>query len=242
MLAGAFDGPRTSAEVSRLLEEGIHSGRFPAGSRLPSERALVELFAVSRPVVREALRGLAGSGLVRVLPGKGSYVRDAEGGDLVAPMSRLARKAGVTPRDVVAARASLECAAIEAAVENATERDLAEVKAALVEHARARGMGERARTDFALHEAIVRASGNPVLEIMYQSIRPFIEGMMLRSQSDESVRSAGDPQHEQIYTALADREREVASSLMHSHITLAYSLYGDDLDRPLSEVLEARSL
>lgn len=234
--------PLTSAEVSQTIEERIQSGELAVGARLPSERDLCGQFSVSRPVVREALRGLAARGLISVLPGKGSFVRGPQGRDLADPVARLAREAGVTPRHIVAARANLECAAVESAVEQASEEDLTAVRSALELHMQARGMVERARTDFGFHQAIVRASGNPVLEIMYQAIQPSIEGMMLRSQSDESVRSAGDPQHQQIYEALVAREKGRASRLMFSHVTLAYSLYGEDLDRPLGEVLEARAL
>ncbi|MBA2313346.1 MAG: GntR family transcriptional regulator [Actinobacteria bacterium] len=60
--------------VRESLEELIRSGHFPCGSQLPSEDALAEQFAVSRPTLREALRALAVEGLVWRRRGVGTFV------------------------------------------------------------------------------------------------------------------------------------------------------------------------
>jgi DNA-binding GntR family transcriptional regulator len=51
-------------QVARELTESIRSGRFPVGSRLPTEAELVERFGTSRHTVRAALRELQELGLV----------------------------------------------------------------------------------------------------------------------------------------------------------------------------------
>lgn len=54
----------------------VLSGELPAGSALPSERRLAEVFGVSRPAVREALKGLSAASLVEVRQGGVTTVRD----------------------------------------------------------------------------------------------------------------------------------------------------------------------
>lgn len=54
----------------------VLSGELPAGSALPSERRLAEVFGVSRPAVREALKGLSAASLVEVRHGGVTTVRD----------------------------------------------------------------------------------------------------------------------------------------------------------------------
>lgn len=54
----------------------VLSGELPAGSALPSERRLAEVFGVSRPAVREALKRLSAAGLVEVRHGGVTTVRD----------------------------------------------------------------------------------------------------------------------------------------------------------------------
>ncbi|APT12798.1 MULTISPECIES: FadR/GntR family transcriptional regulator [Mycobacterium avium complex (MAC)] len=54
----------------------VLSGELPAGSALPSERRLAEVFGVSRPAVREALKRLSAASLVEVRHGGVTTVRD----------------------------------------------------------------------------------------------------------------------------------------------------------------------
>ncbi len=60
------------------LLEGIRENRFPAGSRLPSEKELSGQYGVSRITSKKALEMLAERNLITRKPGKGSYVLDFE--------------------------------------------------------------------------------------------------------------------------------------------------------------------
>ena len=76
--------PVRRKRVSRLIEEqikqAIFKGRYPMGGKLPTERELAEMFDVSRTSIREALRSLERSGLIRIRKGVqgGAYI--AKGG------------------------------------------------------------------------------------------------------------------------------------------------------------------
>jgi DNA-binding GntR family transcriptional regulator len=58
------DAPRTAARICRALTEQIGRSLLPAGSRLPAERKLSELFATTRITLREALSQLEAQGLI----------------------------------------------------------------------------------------------------------------------------------------------------------------------------------
>lgn len=62
------------AQIARDLAEGIASGRFPAGSLLPSELALCAAHQASRHTIRAALRELMDLGLVSRRKGVGTRV------------------------------------------------------------------------------------------------------------------------------------------------------------------------
>jgi DNA-binding transcriptional MocR family regulator len=69
--------PRTRPLFRRivtLVEEGIARGRVPAGFRLPPERELAAVLAVSRATVVHAYRELESRGLVRGYVGRGTFV------------------------------------------------------------------------------------------------------------------------------------------------------------------------
>jgi GntR family transcriptional repressor for pyruvate dehydrogenase complex len=61
-------------QVMGDLRRRIFEGDYPRGTKLPSERELAEYYRVSGPTVREALRGLAATNLVRTRKGMGVFV------------------------------------------------------------------------------------------------------------------------------------------------------------------------
>jgi len=60
-------------QVRDALREHLQAGTWQPGDRLPSEPELCQMFAVSRPVIRQALSDLAQHGLVTRLKGKGTF-------------------------------------------------------------------------------------------------------------------------------------------------------------------------
>jgi len=56
------------------LANRINAGEFKLGDRIPSERQLCQESGLSRSTVRQALRELTREGLIRTVPGIGTYV------------------------------------------------------------------------------------------------------------------------------------------------------------------------
>lgn len=137
-----------ASRTARWLMEGILGGRLQAGSRLPSERQLSTWSGLSRPAVREALRGLAARGYLDVVLGSGAYVRDVSVIDVAKPLERLYWRRS-TPREVMEARRMLESQAAVLAATRAGEADLAAMKAAIARFERADDPLVRARHDLA---------------------------------------------------------------------------------------------
>lgn len=64
----------THEKIFHHLHEGILSGRYPFGSRLPTETELANTFNASRPTAARALNRLVSEGLINRKVGSGSYV------------------------------------------------------------------------------------------------------------------------------------------------------------------------
>ena len=227
-------------QIVTAIEDEIVSDRWPTGTRLPSERQLAELCAVSRPVVREALRVLTERGLIAVAPGRGSFVRGVNPSGEGGSADLLARRGDVTARHLVAARTMLEAEAAALAAVHRTDEQLAQMRDLLAAFQRA-SLPRDADLDLAFHESIAIASHNPVLQVMFGSIRNLTHGVMLRSLTDRDVRGAAVPLHEVILTAVARQDPDAARAAMVEHIGAAAKFYGTDLDRPLAEVLRTRA-
>ncbi len=61
-------------QIMEQIAGQITSGKMKPGEKLPNERAMGEMFHVTRSRVREALRALSLIGLIDIKPGDGSYV------------------------------------------------------------------------------------------------------------------------------------------------------------------------
>ena len=219
----------------------VLSGQWPAGQQLPPERQLAAELTVSRPVVREALRALRERGLIAVIPGRGSFVREvrltADGGnaDLVA------QRGDITARHLIVARIMLEGESAALAAEHRSAEDLRQMRQVLTAFAQARRQIDVVDLDVAFHESIAVSVGNPVIQLMFGSIRNLTHGAVLRSLSDPQVRAVAVPLHETIFAAIRDQDPEAARAAMIEHIGAASDYYGPDLDSPLADVLHRRA-
>lgn len=229
---------RTRFEAELIRQ--ILSGAFPAGAKLPSERILASSSGLSRPVVREVLRGLGERGLVEVSPARGTFVRAPSSTHLAHVLRSVARHRQATPRDLVEAREVLEARSARAAATRADARDVTQLQGLVDAFDRAGSAIDRARLDLALHTLIARLSGNPVIEVMFGAITPLVLDLQLRSAVDPTVLSRGAPLHHTIVDAIARGDAAGAEEAMVRHVVLARELYGGDLDVALDALAEGR--
>ena len=61
-------------QIYSIILEKIESGRWPAGTQIPSEDALCRIYDVSKVTVREAIQELVRGGYLRRQQGKGTFV------------------------------------------------------------------------------------------------------------------------------------------------------------------------
>src|SRR5215218_2416394 len=117
-----------SDRIHARLRADILSGALPPGSAVPSERRLAEQLGAGRHAVREALKRLQESGLVRISHGGATRVRDwrHDGGlDLLLALAA----SGEVPPELEAERAALElraCIGADAARRCAERADAAQ--------------------------------------------------------------------------------------------------------------------
>lgn len=73
VLVGDFNRSPAYRGLRQALQELIGDGRIPAGTRLPSERAVTEALGVSRNTVTRAYADLAAAGFATARQGAGTY-------------------------------------------------------------------------------------------------------------------------------------------------------------------------
>jgi DNA-binding GntR family transcriptional regulator len=153
--------PRPAAGLHAGLLDGIrtliNAGDLPPGARVP-ERELCQRFGVSRTPLRECLKVLAAEGLVELLPNRGARIATLEEGHLEHLF------------EVIAA---LEAEGGRLACLRITEAELAEIQGLhyrMYAHFLREQLPEYFALNQAIHDAIMRASGNPVLVSTYNTL------------------------------------------------------------------------
>jgi DNA-binding FadR family transcriptional regulator len=173
--------------VAELLAAQIVD-QLDLGAQLPSEADLAARFEVSRVTVREALKMLAGQGLVSLSRGRRATVTQPDGAMFGSFLRSLIHSDPRAVFDLSQVRRSLEVQAVTLACRNASRSGLAAVDAALaamLEAARAMpdsGSDEECgrafdRADVKFHQALALAGGNRVLIFLFEAMESaLIEG------------------------------------------------------------------
>ena len=106
------------------IESLINQGEFTAGSRLPPERELAEMFDVSRPTIREAIIALEVRGRVEVKTGSGVYVVEQKNASI--------KSKEISAFELTQARALIEGEIAALAAQSITEEELEQLNQTLI--------------------------------------------------------------------------------------------------------------
>jgi DNA-binding FadR family transcriptional regulator len=218
-------GESAPERLSDVVYDGIVSliarGDLILNSRLPSETELATRFAVSRPVVREALGRLREDGVVVSRQGSGSYVK-RQPDVAVLRFAEVASLADV--QRCFEFRAGHEAAAAALAAERWQEEDLQRIAVALEDLERCLNTGNIGiDEDRRFHEAIALATRNHYYISIQVSLASHITaGMNVTRQlsllrKPASLRSV-QKEHDAIFEAIRQRDQDVARDAMQRHI------------------------
>ncbi len=206
-------------QVARRILALVQSGSLRAGDQLPAERDLALMLGVSRPVVREALRGLSILGVVRVRQGDGVFISPLNAVDLLAPLQFFITLDSYTVDALYDARALIEGGVVRRAAERITDAQLAK----LAEIAGPQGglvgdpIGFRV-SDLAFHQALLDAAANPFLERVAHSLNVLGMEFRRRASEDPEVLDQSVRDHHEILRAMQARDPVAAAEAMERHM------------------------
>lgn len=210
-----------TARVVEDLGRAIVSSRQPEGSLLPSDSELMERYAVSRTVLREAIKTLSAKGLLQAKARIGTRVRMRAEWNMFDPDVLLWHaQNGLSPSFLIhlgEMRLALEPEAAALAAERRTAEQLVEIEHWLEQMAEPR-IGHQAfvTADLGLHLAIAEAAANPFLRSISTLIEVALDAMLRNSSPVESPERliASVAEHKALVDAIAARKPEVARRAM----------------------------
>ena len=211
-------------KVEEQLKEAIIQNVYTANDRLPSETELEQLFGVSRTVVREAIRMLAGQGLVEIRGRYGVFVSEIGMSQVVTPFASLMmQKCGDQSWLYLnQVRCLVEPEIARMAALKRSEEDVHYFEANLGEMKTNRDRPEELiAIDFKFHKKLALASGNPItpiiMEPVFMLLPKFISvNFKISGASDTSIE-----QHEKIIDCIKAKDSEGAYRAMAEHMKTA---------------------
>lgn len=214
---------RLSGQIIQRIGDAIRAGELSPGDRLPPERELAERFGVSRVSVRDALRSLEAMGLIEVKVGAGGGpVVRAPGAEIVREsLTNLLLTSTLSPVDIAEARLLLDFGTVALASTRATEEDLDDLEAMLVdarEHLEAGTYSSEMSGRW--HLRLAEAAHNPAITLLVAAVRGSMSMSVVRlsSQRTGDWNRTSIERHEEILEALRARDTPRAQSLMAAHL------------------------
>ena len=232
-------GTATESVADELVRMII--GHMPPGASLPSEAELAIQHGVSRVTVREAVKMVAGRGLLDLARGRRAMVREPDAAGLGEFISFIVQNDEKGVFDLVEARMSLEVQAAGLAARRIGRPKILELEHALRGMRDARHAGGEEdedafhEADIGFHQAIIRAGDNRILLGMFEAMAPSIRRSFLLSRRGRQVR--GQPSehtvlaHQRILDCITAGDPPGAEAAMRVHLT--------DAARDMRAALEA---
>lgn len=210
-------------DIASRLGARINSGEFPRGSKLPSERELSMEYAVSRPVIREALSQLKSQGLVEARAGSGVFVSENPDAH-VFRMQNFDIEGTESLAQVLELLLAIEVAATQSAAIHRTESDLRNIRRELLgmEYAIASDeLGDQ--HDFAFHAAIVAATHNPHFVSLSKHLEYGARNVIRQARANTrenrpELLNAVQAEHQAIYQAIVDGDAKAAGDAAGQHL------------------------
>ncbi len=227
-------------EVMQRIVQMIRSDGFSVGDQLPSERELMDYFAVGRPAVREALQNLEWMGLITISHGERARIAQPSFGVLLDTValttSHILTNSGKSLEELKQARLLFEVQMVRIAALKAGADDIARLRLRHDDHVGSVGDNARfLRCDMLFHREIATITGNTLFSALSEAMIGWLGEFyqdLVRVQGAEHV-TLGE--HQNIIDALAANDADAAEKTMTDHLTRASALYRQALEIVTSE-------
>ncbi|MCF6099090.1 transcriptional regulator NanR [Mesorhizobium muleiense] len=221
---------KLSDEVFLRLKRLITSGELQPGDDMPSERELMERFAVGRPAIREAMQALSNMGLVAISHGERAKVLQLTAKSIIKQVDAAAKIILSSSKDTLehlkSARIFFERGMVREAAEKAAAEDVQRLRATIAEQRSFRGdSGAFISADMKFHTQIAAISGNPI----YVAVSEAMLGWLKEYHTEMLIWTGKENftllEHEEIIRRIEQKDADGAEKAMIKHLERSRALY-----------------
>ncbi|WP_274362830.1 FadR/GntR family transcriptional regulator [Paenibacillus thermotolerans] len=200
--------------VSEELQKYIAEKELGEGDKLPSVEELTKLLGVGRSSLREALRYLEAIDIIKVVNGKGIYVKDARSFRYTGKVKIESEKKFLL--HILDVRRALEGKAVELAAQRIDDETIELMRICLEEYDDRKRKGlDTSAIDFEFHQYIYKAAANPLLQSVFESISELYERFFVEPLGEKQLFDDTYPFHRTLYQGLV--KHDVGHALREFH-------------------------
>ncbi|MGA8111402.1 MAG: FadR/GntR family transcriptional regulator [Acidobacteriaceae bacterium] len=201
------------------IRSAIEEHSLQAGDQLPPERELARQLKISRATLRSAIGSLAAMGVLRIRHGVGTFVADGPPEIGKGSFDLLRALHGFQSWQMFEARTILERSLAALAAERGQERDFAALSEEVAEmYATCDDPDEYLIHDVLFHRLIARASGNPILAWLMETVVTALYEARRKTVEHAADLKESAEIHREIYRAIRGRNGQRAMELMEKHL------------------------
>lgn len=218
------DKPEThrTMQVVNHIRKLIEDGTLQPGDKIPPEREFAQMLGISRASLRTGIGYLAAMGVMKVRHGVGTFVADGPPELGKSSFDLMGALYGFKPWQMFEARFILESHMAALAAERGKEEHHSALAEEVTEmYATFDKPSEYLIHDIAFHRTIARASGNPILAALMETITSALYDKRRKTaERSRDLRESAEL-HREIYKAIRAHKPAEASRLMEKHLRMA---------------------
>lgn len=177
--------------VINTFKSQLEKKELKPGDKIPNETELSEMLSVSRGSVREAMKILSAFGVIEILRGNGTYIRQPDSFSSIDPVLFGFLLMAPSKKEIIEFRVAIEREVLHMAVRNADESDIQNMTDNINEFKKAPYDAENAETvklkrDLEFHHLLGKATHNGFMERIYAFVMNYYEPYLLKSYESQS--------------------------------------------------------
>ncbi len=207
-----------SKMVVDKIKEAIIRGDLKPGDYLPSESELVESLGVGKSSVREAVKMLEAIGIVEIIKGNGSRIKNSASENLLNPLVfQLILQSYECKNKLLEFRQMIEVSASILAINNATDEDICIIKKNIEEMEERIALSKQTiDLDLDFHRKVFESTHNPFVVCIGNAVIELFKPSLTISNNEFANEVLND--HKAILQALVERNEDKMKNVIKEYL------------------------
>jgi len=224
MESNNIDYKLSKNDVLKYIVKIIQQKKWKVNEKIYSENQLANLLGVSRSMVREAYIALEGCGIIEIIHGDGTFLRQFEEINQESPLSLLMLLIDEDVYKLMEFRKVIEIGMVRSCIDTIDDYYISLLENELLKMKRNKEYKNVSISDIRIHTLICESIGNPFLSLIYNMTYGYLH--YISENNWKSILTSGDvdgaqelyDQHAAIVNSIINKDMEAAIQATTYHL------------------------